>query len=58
MKAKEIEHKIDVSGVIEEIFGKDLHHVGSQNIKLYAKHWKIELYFRDLKNGRYGYGME
>ena len=31
---------------------------GSQVIKLYAKRWKIEPYFRDLKNGRYGYGME
>lgn len=31
---------------------------GSEIIKLYAKRWKIEPYFRDLKNGRYGYGME
>ena len=31
---------------------------GSEAIKLYAKRWKIEPYFRDLKNGRYGYGME
>ena len=29
-----------------------------ETIKLYAKRWKIEPYFRDLKNGRYGYGME
>ena len=31
---------------------------GSEAIKLYGKRWKIEPYFRDLKNGRYGYGME
>lgn len=31
---------------------------GRQIINLYAKRWKIEAYFRDLKNGRYGYGME
>ena len=31
---------------------------GSALIKLYAKRWKIEPYFRDLKDGRYGYGME
>jgi len=26
-------------------------------IKHYAKRWKIEPYFRDIKNGRYGYGL-
>ena len=31
---------------------------GSDIIKKYAKRWKIEPYFRDLKDGRYGYGME
>lgn len=27
-------------------------------IKLYAKRWKIEPYFRDLKDSRYGLGLE
>lgn len=31
---------------------------GSAIIKTYAKRWKIEPYFRDLKNGHYGYGLE
>jgi hypothetical protein len=26
-------------------------------INLYSKRWKIEPYFRDLKNGRFGYGL-
>ena len=26
-------------------------------IKHYAKRWKIEPYFRDIKDGRYGYGL-
>jgi hypothetical protein len=28
-----------------------------QLINLYAKRWKIEPYFRDIKDGRYGYGL-
>lgn len=31
---------------------------GSTIIKTYAKRWKIEPYFRDLKDGRFGYGLE
>lgn len=27
-------------------------------INLYAKRWKIEPFFRDLKDGRYGFGLE
>lgn len=27
-------------------------------IKQYAKRWKIEPYFRDMKSGRYGYGLK
>ena len=27
-------------------------------INFYAKRWKIEPYFRDLKDGRFGYGMQ
>jgi transposase len=27
-------------------------------IQMYSKRWKIEPYFRDLKNGRYGLGLE
>ena len=26
-------------------------------IKTYAKRWKIEPYFRDIKDGRFGYGL-
>lgn len=31
---------------------------GSEIIQLYAKRWKIEPYFRDLKDSRYGWGLE
>lgn len=31
---------------------------GRSIVNLYAKRWKIEPYFRDLKDGRYGYGLE
>jgi hypothetical protein len=27
-------------------------------IKHYAKRWKIESYFRDIKNNRFGYGLQ
>ena len=27
-------------------------------INCYAKRWKIEPYFRDLKDGRFGYGLQ
>jgi transposase len=30
----------------------------SEVIKAYAKRWKIEPYFRDLKDSRYGFGLE
>jgi len=29
-----------------------------KTVQAYAKRWKIEPYFRDLKNGRYGLGLE
>ncbi len=28
-----------------------------ESINCYAKRWKIEPYFRDLKDGRFGYGL-
>lgn len=31
---------------------------GSKLIQYYSKRWKIEPYFRDLKDGRFGYGLE
>jgi hypothetical protein len=30
----------------------------SEIIKKYSKKWKIEPYFRDLKDSRYGWGLE
>ncbi len=31
---------------------------GSKLVQHYSKRWKIEPYFRDLKDGRFGYGLE
>lgn len=31
---------------------------GSEIVKTYAKRWKIEPYFRDLKDSRFGWGLE
>jgi hypothetical protein len=36
----------------------NLPETGRELVRKYAKRWKIEPYFRDLKDGRYGYGME